>query len=65
MNKQGAARVREVADHLALHPETIRIMAREGSFPGAYKLGKARTSEIRIPWQSVYDFEATRRPVSA
>lgn len=65
MNKQGAGSVREVAAHLSLHPETVRGMARAGDFPGAFKLGKAKTAQVRIPWQSVADWVATRRPVSA
>lgn len=65
MKTTGAGSVREVAEHLSLHPETVRIMAREDSFPGAFKLGSARTAQVRIPWQSVADWVATRRPVSA
>ena len=43
-------KVKEVADLLGLHPETVRSMARSGDFPGAYKTGSGRhSSHIRIP----------------
>jgi hypothetical protein len=35
---------RQVAEFLNLHPETTRIMTRQGKFPGAYKLGTAKTA---------------------
>lgn len=46
--------VRAVADHLGLHPETVRTMARSGDFPNAYKTGKGgHANHIRIPWTDV------------
>jgi hypothetical protein len=53
----GVARVREVAEHLSLHPETVRIMCRQDVFKGAFKVGTKKTSQIRIPWKSVYEYE--------
>jgi hypothetical protein len=51
------AKVSEVADHLGLHPQTVREFARAGSFPNAYKTGKGSiNSPIRIPWTDVEDF---------
>jgi excisionase family DNA binding protein len=51
--------VRQVADALGLHPETVRIMARSGDFPNAYKTGRGNQSNhIRIPWA---DVEAYRK----
>ncbi|WP_420831524.1 helix-turn-helix domain-containing protein [Paenarthrobacter ureafaciens] len=51
---RGDATVTQVADYLQLHPGTIRIMARSGDFPRAYKAGTGkRNSPIRIPWSDV------------
>jgi hypothetical protein len=61
----GNAKVREVADHLSVHPETVRIMTREGVFPGAFKLGTKPAAQVRIPWQDVFDYEKTQPRVSA
>ena len=50
----GDATVKQVAEYLSLHPETVRIMARSGDFPNAYKAGRARkNSPLRIPWADV------------
>jgi excisionase family DNA binding protein len=57
-------RVREVAEALALHPETVRQLARQGKFRGAYKVGGANSSQIRIPWASVQDYRRTQPPVA-
>jgi hypothetical protein len=35
---------RQVAEFLNLHPETVCILTRRGTFPGAYKLGTAKTA---------------------
>jgi excisionase family DNA binding protein len=56
--------IRQVAEFLNLHPETVRIMARQGQFPGAYKLGNATTAQIRIPWQTVEDYRKRQPNVS-
>lgn len=49
--------VKDVAEALRMHPETIRIMARSGDFPNAYKTGKGAVgSPIRIPWKDVEDY---------
>jgi excisionase family DNA binding protein len=49
--------VSEVAEHLGLHPETVRILARSNEFPNAYKTGKGKQSNhIRIPWADVEDY---------
>ncbi|MDQ0854832.1 hypothetical protein QFZ79_002943 [Arthrobacter sp. V4I6] len=63
--KTGSAKVKDVADHLSLHPETVRTMARKGQFKNAYKVGNSHSSQIRIPWQSVYEYEQTQPRVSA
>ncbi|WP_197023107.1 helix-turn-helix transcriptional regulator [Arthrobacter sp. MA-N2] len=53
----GDAKVKEVAEHLGLHPDTVRMMARSGDFPNAYKTGSGRhSSPIRIPWSDVERF---------
>lgn len=50
-------KVKEVAEALGMHPETIRTMARSGDFPNAYKTGRgAQSSPIRIPWGDVEDY---------
>lgn len=50
-------KVREVAEFLNIHPETVRILARQGRFPNAYKTGPGATgSLIRIPWSDVEDY---------
>lgn len=50
----GDAKVKEVAEHLGLHPDTVRTMARAGDFPNAYKTGRGtHSSPIRIPWADV------------
>ena len=52
--REGDATVPQVADYLQLHPVTVRIMARSGDFPNAYKAGAgARNSPLRIPWADV------------
>lgn len=61
----GNAKVREVAAHLSLHPDTVRKLTREGSFPGAFKLGTTHAAQVRIPWADVYDYEKTQPRVSA
>jgi len=59
MSRPGDATVKEVADYLGHHPETIRIMARSGDFPNAYKAGRARpNSPLRIPWSDVDRYRA-------
>ncbi|WP_087873135.1 helix-turn-helix domain-containing protein [Arthrobacter globiformis] len=51
--------VREVAEAIHLNPETVRILARQGVFPNAYKTGAGKsTAHIRIPWA---DVEAYRK----
>ncbi|MCZ9884040.1 helix-turn-helix domain-containing protein [Arthrobacter sp. B2a2-09] len=54
-----------MAEFLNLHPETVRILARQGAFPNAYKTGKGgRTSHTRIPWSDVEDFRKKAPPAS-
>lgn len=49
--------IKEVAETLHLNPETIRIMARQGKFPNAYKTGAGTsTAHIRIPWVDVENY---------
>ena len=52
----GDAKIKQVAEHLGLHPETVRIMARSGAFPNAYKTGTKHSHPIRIPWSDVEDY---------
>lgn len=52
-------KVKEVAEALELHPDTVRTMARSGDFSNAYKTGRGvHSSPIRIPWS---DVEAWRK----
>ena len=52
--QSGDATVRQAAGFLKLHPDTVRLMARSGDFPNAYKVGRgARNSPIRIPWADI------------
>jgi len=60
---QGDAKVSQVAEHLGLHPETVRTMARSGDFPNAYKTN-GRTSPIRIPWADVEAYRAKQPRVN-
>jgi excisionase family DNA binding protein len=59
MAKEAAGRepdktVKQVAEALGFHPETIRTMARSGDFPNAYKTGRGgHANHIRIPWADV------------
>lgn len=53
----GVAKVKDVAEHLSLHPETVRQMARQNVLKDAFKVGKANSSQIRIPWKSVYEYQ--------
>jgi|GEM_PF-1198293 excisionase family DNA binding protein len=53
----GDGRVKDVAEYLSMHPETVRTMARSGDFPNAYKTN-GRTSPIRIPWADVEAWRA-------
>lgn len=55
--RTGDAKVQEVAAELGVHPETVRIMARSGDFPNAYKSGQGKiNSPVRIPWTDVEDY---------
>ena len=55
----GDATVEQVAEFLQLHVESVRIMARRGTFPNAYKAGTGkRRSPIRIPWADVERYRA-------
>lgn len=66
MSRQGDATVKEVADYLGHHPETIRIMARSGDFPNAYKAGRGRkNSPLRIPWSDVDRYRALQPRAAA
>lgn len=59
MSRQGDATVKQVAEYLGHHPETVRIMARSGDFPNAYKAGAGkRNSPVRIPWTDVDRYRA-------
>jgi excisionase family DNA binding protein len=64
--KKGDATVKEVAEYLGHHPETIRIMARSGDFPNAYKAGRGRpNSPLRIPWSDVDRYRALQPRAAA
>ena len=66
MSRPGDGTVKEVADYLNLHPETVRIMARSGDFPNAYKTGSARpNSPLRIPWSDVDRYRALQPRAAA
>ena len=54
--RTGDAKIRQVAEHLNLNPETVRIMTRQGVFPNAYKTGPKFNHPIRIPWSDVEDY---------
>jgi excisionase family DNA binding protein len=55
----------EVAEHLGMHPETVRQLARQGAFPNAYKTGRGgQSNHIRIPLTDVQDYRA-RQPRAA
>ncbi|MGG6382041.1 helix-turn-helix domain-containing protein [Paenarthrobacter sp. NEAU-H11] len=57
--RTGDGTVKQVAEYLSLHPETVRIMTRSGDFPNAYKAGRARrNSPLRIPWSDVDRYRA-------
>ncbi|MEO5313192.1 helix-turn-helix domain-containing protein [Pseudarthrobacter sp. CC12] len=61
----GDAKVKEVAEYLGLHPETVRSMARSGDFPNSYKTGAGRhSSHIRIPWTDVEAWRAMQPRVN-
>lgn len=55
--------VREVAEQLGYHPETVRTMARRGQIP-ALKLG-GRTSPYRFRQAQIDVFLATREAQNA
>jgi excisionase family DNA binding protein len=49
--------VRQVAEALNIHPETVRTMARSGDFPNAYKTGRGgHANHIRVPWLDVENY---------
>jgi hypothetical protein len=56
-------KIKQVAEFLNLHPETVRILARQGNFPGAYKTGPTHSSQIRIPWAAVQEYRLKQPPV--
>ncbi|MCA4132935.1 helix-turn-helix domain-containing protein [Arthrobacter sp. M4] len=50
-------RVKEVAEILSISPETVRVLARQGKFPNAYKTGTGKVnSPTRIPLADVERF---------
>ncbi|MDP9184157.1 MAG: helix-turn-helix domain-containing protein [Actinomycetota bacterium] len=60
------AKPREVAEHLGMHPETVRQLTREGAFPNAYKTGRGgQSNHIRIPWTDVEDYRKRQPRASA
>lgn len=62
----GDATVKQVADYLNLHAETVRVMARSGDFPNAYKAGRGRVnSPLRIPWADVDRYRALQPRAAA
>jgi hypothetical protein len=64
--RRGDATVNQVAGYLGHHPETIRIMARSGDFPNAYKAGRGRpNSPLRIPWSDVDRYRALQPRASS
>lgn len=63
--KTGNAKPKEVAEHLSLNVETVRVLAREGVLKDAFKVGSKHSSPMRIPWRSVYEYEKTQPRVSA
>ena len=63
--RRGDATVKQVADFLGHHPETIRIMTRSGAFPNAYKGGSGRpNSPLRIPWTDVERYRSLQPRVA-
>jgi excisionase family DNA binding protein len=57
--------VKQVAEALGLHPETVRTMTRSGDFPNAYKTGRGNQSNhIRIPWADVEAYRKKQPRVS-
>jgi excisionase family DNA binding protein len=57
--------VREVAEAINMHPETVRQLARQGKFPNAYKTGSGSSSSpIRIPSADVEDYRKRQPRVS-
>lgn len=66
MSRAGDATVKEVAEYLGHHPETVRVMARSGDFPNAYKTGSGKpNSHLRIPWTDVDRYRALQPRASA
>lgn len=62
----GDATVGEAAEFLGLHPETVRIMARSGDFPNAYKTGIGKkNSPLRIPWADVRRYRSLQPRASS
>jgi excisionase family DNA binding protein len=57
-------KAKEVAEFLNLHVETVRVLARQGKFPGAYKVGPKHSSPIRIPWAAVQEYRQKQPQVS-
>jgi hypothetical protein len=57
-------KAKEVAEFLSLNVETVRVLARQGKFPGAYKVGPKHSSPIRIPWAAVQEYRQKQPPVS-
>lgn len=66
MSRDGDATVTQVADYLQLHPQTVRVMARSGDFPNAYKAGSGKkNSPQRIPWADVEKWRKRQPKVCA
>ncbi|BAS16565.1 hypothetical protein AHiyo8_48680 [Arthrobacter sp. Hiyo8] len=56
-------KIKQVAEFLNLHPETVRVLARRGAFPNAYKTG-GPSSQVRIPWSDVEEHRKKALPAS-
>lgn len=56
-------KVRQIAEQLSVHPETVRRLARSGAFPGASKIGPKHCAQISIPRADVEAYRAKQPKV--
>lgn len=54
--------VKDLAEHISMHPANVSDLIRRGTFPNAYKAGRGGVSSPwRVPATDVDDYKAKNR----
>jgi excisionase family DNA binding protein len=61
MAKEPPLTIRQAAERMNQHPDTVSTLCRRGELKGAYKIGKqGKTSHWRIPPKAIDRYELLR-----